>query len=101
MIEFVDGVIRTVLSDISFIELIYKKWSGYNEFEIEALMASVTSQEMTDLWLKDPDVGFDFEENMYFVTGNVIRLVKMKEKEWIVQDMSPEDMTTFVEKLNK
>jgi chaperonin GroES len=59
--KFEDGKIVTDLSDPSFFELILKKWGGYNESEVDALMGTVTSEEQTDEWLKNE--GVDFLEN--------------------------------------
>ena len=97
MVELIDGKIVTELSDMSFLELVWQKWAGFNEGETEALLNSVTSEELSDEWLKTE--GFDITMNTYFVEGDSIRLIKVADKEWIIQDASPEEMEEFVDTL--
>lgn len=97
MVEVVDGKIVTELSDMSFLELVWRKWAGYNESETEALLNSLTSEELSDEWLKTE--GFEILSNTYFVEGDSVCLIKMGNKEWIVKDASPEEMEEFVDSL--
>lgn len=97
MVWFEDGKIKTDLGDQSFFELIWRKWGEYNEGEIDALSAAIDSEELTDEWLMNE--GFDILESKYFVGGEMITLIKVGVKEWVIQDASPEEMEEFVQSL--
>jgi len=98
MIKFEKGKIVTDLQeDIELFTLIMRKWARYNENEIDALINSIEGWELTEHTLMTD--GFDILENLYFIEGEMITLIKVGQGEWVIKDYSDEEMQEFVESL--
>lgn len=97
MVRFEDGRIVTDLGDCALFELIWRKWAKRDETEIEAFWAKMTTQEMTDEWLKNE--GFTFYKKSCFLCDESICLIKVGFREWTIKDASVKEVEVFVRKL--
>ena len=93
------GIIVTVLKDLDFFEMLLKKWAGYPDNEVAALMAAIEPWEITEEVMREE--GFDILENRYFIQGKLITLIKVGDGKWIIENYSDSEMKAFVVRVNK